>query len=119
MGLSTLPSGGATATIGATEFSLAANANYSSGSPQTTAAIVSLWLDASNMAAGDQYRVRVYEKVKSGGTQRILDEWVLTGAQSDPIFTGPALQLHFGWDVTLQKIAGTDRSFDFSVRLTN
>jgi flagellar hook-associated protein 3 FlgL len=60
--------------------------------------------------AGDQLQVRVYEKVRSADTQRVIEEWILTGAQSKPIFVTPPLTLKHGWDFTLDKLAGTDRT---------
>lgn len=73
-------------------------------------------LDVSTLAAGDTFRVRVYEKVQAAGTQRICYEAILTGAQAEPIFVLPTLILLHGWDITLFKVAGTDRSIEWSIR---
>jgi hypothetical protein len=106
---------GGTATVGATEFSIAANANFSSGSPQTTQAYVQAFINFSALASGDQFRVKIYEKV-NGGTQTLtLDPALPTGAQNQ-LFVTPMLILGEGWDITVQKVSGTDRSVSFSVR---
>ena len=49
----------------------------------------------------------MYEKCRSGDTQRIVWQATLVGAQSDPIFVIPSLVLMHGWDYTLDAIAGT------------
>lgn len=104
------------ATIGTTEYSLPANANYASGSPQTTSGCVQLVLDVANMVAGDEYELRQYEKARTADTQRLAEVWSLTGAQAKPLMTTPAVTLARGWDYTLKKITGTDRAFSWSVR---
>lgn len=82
----------------------------------TTAGVYQLFLDPGNMAKADEFRIRVYEKVEAtGGTKKVLQSWTLLGVQAE-IFATPALMLMNGWDFTIQKIAGTDRAFDASVR---
>lgn len=103
-------------TVTTTEHSLPADATYSSGSPQTNAGTVQAFIDVANIAAGDEFRVRIYEKAGSGDTQRIAEEWFLTGAQPKPLFVTPAMMLSRGWDITIIKISGTDRSISWSVR---
>ncbi len=103
-----------TATVGVTEFSLARNANYSSGTPVTTQGMVYAFADLSAMVAGDVYRLRIYERC-NGGTQAPIFEAVATGAQSQ-LYAFPVQLLGDGWDVTATKVAGTDRSLRFSVR---
>jgi hypothetical protein len=78
--------------------------------------VYQLWIDAGNMAKGDEFIVRVYEKVEAtGGTKKRVHQWSLAGVQSE-IFVTPTLILMHGWDMTIQKIAGTDRAFDASIR---
>lgn len=103
--------------IGATEWSVTNNS--STIATNTDDGYVSLWVDASNLAKGDVYRIRFYEKVRSGSTQRKTEEWPLMGDHSGNFQTpsmGPVLH---GWDFTIQKIAGTDRTFDASIRRTS
>lgn len=73
----------------------------------TTDGIFQVFLDVSDMVAGDELQIRVYEKCRSGDTQRIVYQSSLFGAQSDPIFVLPSLMLLHGWDVTLDALAGT------------
>lgn len=73
----------------------------------TTDGVFQVFLDVSDMVAGDQLQIRVYEKVRSGDTQRIVYEAILTGAQAQPIWVSPSLILMHGWDVTLDALAGT------------
>lgn len=73
----------------------------------TTDGVFQVFLDVSDMIAGDQLQIRVYEKVRSADTQRIVYEAILTGAQSQPIWVSPSLILMHGWDVTLDALAGT------------
>lgn len=104
------------ATIGATELSLPRNATYDNAQPQTGDGIYYIMLDLGNVAPGDQFEVKVYEKVTSGGTQRLMETWIIDGSQQSAawtIFTPPLLH---GWDVTLKKAAGTDRAIGWSIR---
>ena len=73
----------------------------------TTDGVFQAWLDVSDMIAGDQLQIRVYEKVRAGDTQRVVYEAILTGAQNKPIWVSPSLILLHGWDVTLDALAGT------------
>lgn len=105
----------ATATIGTTEYSLAKNASYSAGSPMTTIGYVQAVIDVvANMAAGDEYEIRVYEKANAG-TQRPIFVSRVGGAQFESYVT-PLMLLGEGWDITMKKTAGIDRSILFSVR---
>jgi len=109
---------GASATVSNTEYSLPRNANYNSASPQTgSPAFYQTFLDLNNLAAGDQFRFRVYESASSGGTQRLVYESFYTGAQPDPMAVHPGLLLLYGWDMTLQRTAGSDRGITWSIRV--
>lgn len=82
----------------------------------TTAGVYQLWIDAANMAKGDEFKVRIYEKVEAtGGTKRVFFQQTLSDAQSE-IFVTPTFILMNGWDMTIQKVSGTDRAFDASIR---
>lgn len=74
---------------------------------ETSDGVFQVFLDVSDMIAGDQLQIRVYEKVQSTSTQRIVYQAYLTGAQSEPIWVSPSLILLHGWDVTLDALAGT------------
>lgn len=100
-----------TKAVDTTEWSLAdASTNgeaYSTATPITDDGVYQAFLDVSDMIAGDQLQIRVYEKVRSGDTQRIVYQAILTGAQSEPIWVSPSLVLMHGWDITCDALAGT------------
>lgn len=102
------------ATVGATEFSFPNNSTTLTA--QTDDAVMQALVDVNALAAGDQYQLRIYESVGSSGTQRVVYESVLTGAQSPPVFVFPSLVVTDGWDVTAKKLSGTDRTIKWSVR---
>ena len=101
------------ASIGSTEYSCP-NASTSL-TPITDDGVYQVFLDTANLASGDQFQLRVYEKVTSGGTQRVVYEAILTGG-GYATYVFPSLVLLHGWDVTLKKLAGTDRTIYWSIR---
>jgi len=96
-----------TEAVSTTEWSLATDTSYDTGDAQTTDGVFQVWLDLADMIAGDQLQIRIYEKVRSGDTQRIAFEAILTGAQSQPLWVSPSLVMLHGWDVTCDALAGT------------
>ena len=104
------------ATISTTEYSLPADTTSGVPTSQTTQGVFQFFIDFGNMAAADQYRVRLYEKYNAVGTQRLCEEWILTNAQSKPMFITPSVILGAGWDVTVLRLAGSDRSILWSIR---
>jgi hypothetical protein len=80
----------------------------------TTAGVYELWIDTSNMVKGDEFVVRGYRTVRSGGTKRKFFQVVLSDAQSEA-FTFPAVILINGFDFTIQRTAGADRTFDTNI----
>jgi hypothetical protein len=101
------------ATIGATEFSLPNGGTTLTPRPEQ--GVFQVFIDTEAMSFGDQYTVRIYEKITSGGGQRQIYEATLTGVMADS-WVFPSLLLMHGWDVTIQKRAGTDRVFAWSLR---
>lgn len=98
-------------TVSTTEFSFPNNST--TRTPQTDDCVLQPYVDVNAMAAGDQFRFRVYETIN--GNQRVIFELTLTGAQpSAPVF--PSLVVMDGWDVTALKLAGTDRAIGWSLR---
>lgn len=73
----------------------------------TTDGIFQAFLDVSDMIAGDELQIRIYEKARSGDTQRIVYQSTLVGVQTNPIWVSPSLILMHGWDITCDAIAGT------------
>ena len=83
----------------------------------TTDGIFQAFVDLNALAAGDRFEFRLYETVVT--TQRLCYREVFDGAQSEPIFCSPSFILGgagSGWDMTLIKIAGTDRAIVWSIR---
>jgi hypothetical protein len=112
MGLATVDD---SASIGTTEYFLASDSTTKTD--QTDDCLLQTWIDFGAMAEGDQYRVRIYEKVNgSGATQRqVIPEVILTGAQAGPLVL-PTLFVAHGWEVSVTKLAGTDRTIGWSLR---
>lgn len=104
---------GNSATIGATEHSLPNNSTTLT--PIATANTIQLFLDASAIAAGDEFELRIYEKVLTGGSQ-VLVFPIVTLTSGIDAWVSPALRMEHGYDVTLLKAAGTDRSISWSIR---
>lgn len=102
------------ATISTTERYLAADSTVASW--QTADGVYQLFLDLSALAAGDIFQIKCYERVASGGTTRVV--WIdnVTGPLDSPNLVTPSLILLHGWDFSLVKISGTDRSIAWSIR---
>ena len=101
-------------TVGTTEHSL--TTDTSGPDTDTTDGIFQTFLDLNALAAGDAFVFKVYEKVLSSSTQRLAYSATFSGAQGAPIWVSPSLILMHGWDMTLDKISGTDRAIDWSIR---
>jgi len=82
----------------------------------TTDGVYQIFLDVSTLVGLDNFRVRVYEKCRSGDTQRVVYEAFIGGPQNCPIWVSPALTLMHGWDVSLFKVSATDRVILWSIR---
>lgn len=101
-------------TVSTTEISIVTGT--SSLATDTTDGLYQLWVDFNTLAKGDEFIVRGYEKVEgTGGTKRLAFYRNIKGTQSE-LFVTPPIVLINGWDYTLQKAAGTDRSPDCSIR---
>lgn len=102
------------ASVGTTEYSITNNSTTIA--TQTGDGVIQAYVDFNAMTAAESYQIRIYEKTRSASTQRVVYEALVVGVQ-DEIFVTPALTVMHGWDVTLDKIAGTDRTIEASVRL--
>jgi hypothetical protein len=103
------------ATIGTTQYDLPSNSTTVSA--QTADGIYQLFLDLNALTATESYQLKIYEKVQSGGTQRVIDHTTISGAQTaEPIYVTAALLLMHGWTFTLTKLQGTDRAISWSIR---
>lgn len=101
-------------TVSTTEISLVSGTTTLQ--TNSTAGIYQLFLDTNTLTATESYALKIKEKVGAAGTQRILQSILLTGVQATPVYVSAAMQLMNGWDITLTKLSGTDRAFDYSIR---
>lgn len=101
------------ATIGATEYS--ATTNSTTIAAQTAKGTYQVFIDASALVAGDLFELRVLEKVRSSGAQREVMS-ASVGGGGPALLCLPALMLGNGWDVTLRRVAGDDRTIEWSIR---
>lgn len=89
-------------------------------SAQTADGIYQLFLDLSNLTATESYQLKIYEKVVASGspgsTQRVIDNTIVSGVQTEPVYATSALLLMHGWTFTLTKLQGTDRAISWSIR---
>ena len=99
------------ATVGTTERFLASDST--TATYQTADCILQALIDFAALQAGDEYRVRIYEKI-DGTTVRVIYEATVIGVQSQQ-FAAPAFVLGSGWEVSVAKIAGTDRTIAWSL----
>lgn len=102
------------ATISTTEYSMPADTTTGVPTTQTDTCQLQGWVSIESMAAGDEFLVQLYEKIIPGGTQRVIQSWRLCHPKRFVLI--PALILHNGWDLTIKKIAGTDRTVQWSLR---
>lgn len=102
-----------TETVSTTEHSL--TTDTAGPDADTTEGVFQPFLDLNALAAGDTVRFTVYEAVRAGDTQRKVYQVEFTGAQATPIWAGPSLLLGVGWDMTLVKVAGTDRTINWRI----
>lgn len=105
----------ASPTVGTTEYSMPGNTTTGVPTSQTAAGYFQAMLDLSALTAEDEFIFRVYEKAVSGGTQRLVATYTFNNVQSLPNMLIVAYPLGFGWDMTLQKVAGTDRAIPFRI----
>lgn len=103
------------ASISTAEYFLAADST-TQGSGQSGDAAVQLFLDLANLVNGDEFRVRAWDAISSGGTARVIMEWTVAHAQSEPIWVTPTLLLMHRWDFSITRLAGADRTIAWSIR---
>jgi hypothetical protein len=104
------------ATVSTSEYSFPADTTSAVPTAQTTQGIFQFFVYVASMAAADQFRFRLYEKAGSSATQQLVEEWIISNAQSKPTFVTPSFILGSGWDFTALKVAGTDRTVYWSIR---
>jgi len=100
--------------VGTTEWSL--TTDTAGPDVETSDGVFQAFIDVNLVANGDEFQLTVYEKAQSGDTQRVVYRSYITGLQGSPIYVLPALVLMQGWDITLKKLAGSDRTITWSIR---
>ena len=68
------------------------------------------WIFTHNMASGDTFVFRTYVKDQNGGTMRLYDTVTLNDDQTNDAYLIPYVTTK-EYKVTIQKTAGTDRTF--------
>jgi hypothetical protein len=101
------------ASVSTTELSITAGG--STLQTRTTACAACVVFDLSALAKGDSFKIRVYEKARSADTQRQLTYWTVSGVQGE-LWTTPTFMLINGWDFSIIRTAGADRTITASVR---
>lgn len=102
------------ASIGTTEYDLPSASTTVSA--QTTDGIYQLFLDLNALTSTEEYRLRIYEKVQSSSTQRVVQEVIFSGAQAEPVYVTPSLLFLHGWTFTLKLNFGSPRTINWSIR---
>lgn len=97
------------ATIGTTEYSLPNDGTTLT--PQTDDCLLSCYVDWTNVAAGDVYRLRIYENI-DGTNQRKVRDYFVDAPLPDQYDFGV---VGTGWDITVTKVSGTDRSIAWRI----
>jgi len=100
--------------VGSTEWSL--TTDTAGPDVEVTKGCFQIFLDISDMIAGDELEIKIYEKVQSSDTQRVIYQSNLIGPQSPAVWVSPSLILLNGWDVTLKTIAGGTITVSWSIR---
>lgn len=103
-----------TEAISSTEWSL--TTDTSGPDTATNSGCFQTLLDLSDMIAGDEIEIKIYEKVQSTDSQKVIYQSNLVGPQSPPVWVSPSLILLNGWDVTLKTISGGTITVNWSIR---
>jgi hypothetical protein len=103
-----------TETVSTTEHSM--TTDTSGPDTDTTVGIFQAFIDLNALAVGDAFEFKVYEKARAADTQRVCFYAQFANTQAQPIYASPSLILGAGWDMTLKKISGTDRTITWSIR---
>lgn len=86
----------------------------------TTDALVQGWIDFGAMTAADEYEVKFYETAYTGGSKVAVHHVIVAGLDGGligGILVLPSLIVGLGWDVTVKKLSGTDRTIGWNIRL--
>jgi hypothetical protein len=85
---------------------------------ETTDGAYQLFLDVNAVALGDTYEIRCYEKVRGADTQRVCQMATISHAQGadGAIWYSEPIVLMNGWDYSVKRTAGSDRTITWSIR---
>lgn len=74
-------------------------------------------VDLSNVVLGDTFEIRFYNTVRASGTKRVVQCWTFYNAQGtdSAIFISPSFLCLHGFDFTLKRTAGADRTMDCAI----
>ena len=103
-----------TETVSTTEWSM--TTDTAGPDADTTVGMFQACIDLSALVAADVFEFKCYEKARSGDTQRLCFSAQFSNAQASPLWFSPALILGVGWDMTLKRLAGADRTIVWSIR---
>lgn len=85
--------------------------------PDTTSGIFQFWIETNNMARGDVLEISLYEEINdSADTNRKFFFDIIAHDQFTPMYVTPSFMLMHGWRFSIKQIAGTGRSFQWSIR---
>lgn len=83
---------------------------------QTSPGVYQLVVDANALVSGEAVRLRIYDKAKTGGTERCCFDETWAYPLSTPILkTLPEIAID-DWKATLTQVGGSGRSFPWSCR---
>lgn len=102
-----------TKAVDATEWSF--STDTAGPDADATVGVFQVFLDTSDMVAGDQLQIRIYEKCRAADPQRVIYEAILTGTMAST-WVSPSLILLHGWDVTGTTLAGGTITVNWSIR---
>lgn len=105
---------GGTATISTTEYFLASNST--TATEQTLDCAIQLFLDLSAMQAGDTYTLKWYERVNGQTRRQFVATTTFSNAQTPANYASSQYIVGEGWEVSLTRTAGVDRSISWSLR---
>lgn len=80
---------------------------------RTDDAIVQLKIDINAVVAGDEFLVKGLEKIDGTNVRTIYEATILP--QSNKGWVSPMFMLRVGWDWSIEKVTGTDRSLPYDL----
>lgn len=103
-----------TQAVSTTEWSLTSDS--SSIASSTSEGLFQAMVDLNALAAGDVFYFKIYEKARTGDTQRLVKTYTFANAQADPNWVSPTIILGAGWDMTLTKgTTAADRTVNWRI----